>query len=344
MEEALEAAQRAQPGLALWSDGSRLENGRVGAGVAWQNPDGAWKTHEVPMGVGKEVFDAELMGASTALCLALRIRDRGPVTVLLDSKAAIARLQHLAVGPGQGLAIQAHKAAQTLTTRGRQVTIQWVPSHRGIDGNEKADQAAKRAATRTPRGGLEELSIAYTNRTRTEVIKAAKHQWLAKALGRRTLGAQREYRIRPGWKQDPTVAAAPKKLASRYYQLKTDHAAIGPYLRRIQAQESEACRGCQAPKETVSHLLFECREWRKERETLYKTLTKAGVARPTLAEEHPRGRLLGDPRASKAILQFLRDTTIGYAPTEAVQAMERTRRDDEWGLEALEEAERHGEG
>ncbi|KKA16155.1 reverse transcriptase, partial [Rasamsonia emersonii CBS 393.64] len=73
MEEAIQAAQRARPGLTLWSDGSRLENGRTGAGIAWQNPQGAWQSQEIPLGKGKEVFDAELMGVCRALELAIRI-------------------------------------------------------------------------------------------------------------------------------------------------------------------------------------------------------------------------------------------------------------------------------
>jgi len=38
--EALAATQSLSPGLAIWSDGSRLENGRCGAGLAWQEPGG----------------------------------------------------------------------------------------------------------------------------------------------------------------------------------------------------------------------------------------------------------------------------------------------------------------
>jgi hypothetical protein len=81
----------------------------------------------------------------------------------------------------------------------------------------------------------------------------------AKMLGQRALEAQKAYRTQTGWKQDPTVAAAPKKIASRYYQLKVDHAAIETYLKGIRVQDTEACRGCRAPKESVHHLLFECR-------------------------------------------------------------------------------------
>ena len=33
--EALAAAQSLSPGLAIWSDGSRLENGRCGTAFAW---------------------------------------------------------------------------------------------------------------------------------------------------------------------------------------------------------------------------------------------------------------------------------------------------------------------
>lgn len=63
-----------------------------------------------------------------------------------------------------------------------------------------------------------------------------------------------------------------------------------------------------------------------------------------MAEDHPEGRLLGDPKATKAILQFLADTTVGCPLGEAARAAERTWKDDEWGLAALEEAEREGEG
>jgi hypothetical protein len=67
------------------------------------------------------------------------------------------------------------------------------------------------------------------------------------------------------------------------------------------------------------------------------------VALPTAAEDYPEGRLLRDPRATKAILQFLSGTTIG-APGRKAQALDRAHADGEWGLEALEDAVGDGEG
>jgi ribonuclease HI len=343
-QEALEAAMATRQGLTLWSDGSRLENGRVGAGVAWQTPQGVWRTQETPMGTGKEVFDAELTGAYKALEIALKNKGQGPVTVLLDSQAAIARLGHQRIGPGQSLAIHANTIATALKARGRPVTIQWVPGHHGIEGNERADQAAKSAAQKPPRNDQGGLSLAHVNRACTEIVRTQRQQWLTKMLGRRTLEAQRAYRAQTGWKQDPIIAAAPKKIASRYYQLKVGHAAIRTFLKGIRVQDSEACRGCQAPKESVHHLLFECREWRRQREDLYKALRKAKVALPSMAEDHPEGRLLGDPRASKALLQFLRDTRVGCLPESTPTSGNSATEADNWGLEALDEAERDGEG
>ena len=162
-------------------------------------------------------------------------------------------------------------------------------------------------------------------------------------LGRQALAAQRAYKAQPGWKMDPIAAAAPKRIARRFFQLKVGHAAIGTYLARIKARDSEICQGCHQDRETVRHLLFECREWRRQRDSLYKALKQAKVALPIAAEEHLEGRILGDPRATKAILQFLGDTKVGN-PGGDTRALERAQVDNEQGWTALEEAKREGLG
>ena len=144
-------------------------------------------------------------------------------------------------------------------------------------------------------------------------------------------------------KQDPTAAAAPKVIASRYYQLKTGHAAIGAYLQKIKVQENGTCQGCQAPSETVNHLMFECRQWRSQRRTLRGDLIRARVQYPTAAEEAPEERLFGNKKATKALLTYIANTEIGLRRGHALRELERIRKDNEWGIEALEE-EREGEG
>jgi hypothetical protein len=42
-EEALKQVIAPYNGLSMWSDGSRLENGQTGAGIAWLEPSGTWR-------------------------------------------------------------------------------------------------------------------------------------------------------------------------------------------------------------------------------------------------------------------------------------------------------------
>jgi ribonuclease HI len=79
--------------------------------------------------------------------------------IFLDSQPAIKRLKHTEPEAGQALAIRARKAAQELVNQGREVTVQWVPGHKDIEGNERADQAAKRATEKSPRNAQGRLSL-----------------------------------------------------------------------------------------------------------------------------------------------------------------------------------------
>ena len=236
-----------------------------------------------------------------------------------------ARLQHTHPGPGQALAIQAHTIAKKLQAQDRQPTIQWVPGHAGVEGNERADQAAKQAANKPPGRGSKEISLAFAQRARTEAITVQKQRWLARKLSQQS----QRYRPQRNWQLDPLVAAAPKHLASRYFQLKSGHAATGTYLHQIQAREDATCQGCGSSKETVHHFLFECRQWRHQRNRLYKDLETDGVMRPTTAEEYPQGRLLGEPKATRALLQFLASTSVALPQGYLQRAVERAWKDEE---------------
>jgi hypothetical protein len=99
-EEALKQAVAPYKGLSFWSDGSLLEKGQTGTGSTWLEASGTWKTKGVSLGQGKEVLDAELVGEYKALETAEQLEYKGHIRVLLDSQAAIDRLQDNRAGPG----------------------------------------------------------------------------------------------------------------------------------------------------------------------------------------------------------------------------------------------------
>jgi hypothetical protein len=68
----------------LYSDGSRLDDQRVGAGVAYKPLSGPWKSRLAFLGAGFEVFDVELIGVVEALEWVLADNLIGPIRVFLD--------------------------------------------------------------------------------------------------------------------------------------------------------------------------------------------------------------------------------------------------------------------
>jgi hypothetical protein len=141
-----------------------------------------------------------------------------------------------------------------------------------------------------------------------------------------TQRARGTYRATKGFKPDPAAAAAPKATASRYYQLKTGHAAIGTYLHKVKAQEDQACQWCQAPYERVNHYCSNVENGGRSQ----GDLIRARVQYPTDTEDAPEGRLFGDQKATKALLNFIATTEVGMGRGEGIREAERTRRDDEW--------------
>lgn len=133
-----------------------------GAGSGWRG-----------MGFGlspyQEAFNADLI----AIMIGLRIltqrgeSDRG-FTLFTNSQAAMRRILSDAPGPGQDVAVEIIRYAHMLRAQGNTIDIRWVPSHRGVEGIEQADQRAVEAATLLLRAAIRRRSLAYLKRRTTE--------------------------------------------------------------------------------------------------------------------------------------------------------------------------------
>jgi len=164
-EWAKQEAMRAdsQPGLTLWTDGSRDENGAVGYAVVWRKGR-RWAGRKVHMGYYQEAYDAECAAIARALAAAVgqaKQHKLGRVRIFTDAHPAIARMTHDEPGPGQTYAIQARQAIAILRKQEPAIAIEIrCPAHKGIHGNEVADKWAKLAASEPDAHGVESLTLA----------------------------------------------------------------------------------------------------------------------------------------------------------------------------------------
>ena len=155
-----------------------------------------------------------------------------PVTVFTDLRAALIKIQKKASAP-EGLAVRdlVHQKPKELTTNGHSVTLRWVPGHSKVEGNERANCAAKRAAER---GGIETDCWSSLTHVKTELKRtrwAELSAWHQKKAQEREASRRGFYISQAKCGINSTLGEAPKKYAARYYQLKTGHGAIGTFFR-----------------------------------------------------------------------------------------------------------------
>ncbi len=154
-------------------------------------------------------------------------------------------------------------------------------------------------------------SLAYIGKNVTEKRSKDVAKWHKMATQDRETN-RRSYSI-PRTKRGISLilSSASPKYASRYYQLKVEHGAVGTYLARIGVIETPKCWWCRVAEQTVEHLYARCRKWRKQRKRLVRELEKKSVKWQPQVERIWLADLLGDEKAVAPLLKFLRTTGIG---------------------------------
>jgi len=221
------------------------------------------------------------------------------------------------------------------------VTLQWVPSHIGIEGNERADKTAKEVASKPILPGIDRYSsLSYITRQIKAHKRLETREWLYRATYKgKPKKRNRAYSLTESLELDPQVSLIRKPLAKRFYQLKIGHAITASYLYQIKRSDTQKCWWCNAAMQDINHLLFDCRKWRPQRRGFYKDLRRLGIPSPRKSEERPKNRLFNTPRAVKPILEFINNTQIGRRLGEEEEEMREIDRLDRWDLDRLEREE-----
>lgn len=105
---------------------------------------------KISLGQNKEIFDVEMWGISEAIKVAEQksreVLHCLVISIFCDSQTTINNLGKDHSSRGQALKRQIYQKTEWLVQQGHDISIRWILGHSKIEGNEKADRAAKKAA------------------------------------------------------------------------------------------------------------------------------------------------------------------------------------------------------
>jgi len=166
-------------------------------------------------------------------------------------------------------------------------------------------------------------SLANIKREIAEKKWAEARQW----AGGRT--SKKKYTMPKSQRPDGTVAGSTKRLASRFYQLKTGHARTGQYLHWAKVRPTAKCWWCNHPTQTRDHLFKVCREWRMPQKILWAEVLKETGRRKSRWKIQD---LLADQRCSQAVLDYLSSTDLGRTVPAVEEEADAGSEVSEWEL------------
>lgn len=175
------------------------------------------------------------------------------VTICSDSRSALQMLLRPLPPSGQHplVAEILHKIHVYLSQKGS-LTLQWVPAHVGVEGNELADTAAKEATSTLS------TQVEIPNHARDfypSISRAVSEQWIEDAYDYDPYYPQVPWILQS---HRPPLHTLPRAQETLLHQLRMGRTRTRSVLHQMNQVTTPDCRYCTAPKETISHLLEHC--------------------------------------------------------------------------------------
>lgn len=276
--------------MVWYTDGSKIGT-NTGFGVYRRRPG---TRIAGSLGVHCTIFQAEVFAILTCAqrCLEEGLIDRH-ILILSDSQAALKALTGCQVT--SKLVWECTLTLLKLSANNH-VMLKWVPGHRGIEGNEMADQLAKEGALR-PFCGPEPICGISRATARDAVRNWAREEH------------QKLWQLTPGQKHSKlliknssqaltkSLLTLERKDTRLAVALLTGHGHFRKHLQTVQLLNGDAvCRLCGQFDETASHIIFECEALGARRRRLFGT------------SEINSSKI---PKIVKLLLELLRGSSVG---------------------------------
>lgn len=211
-------------------------------------------------------YDAEIQGLISAVELIhqnfeLRENDPTNTVIFTDSKSTLEALENPYGNSNSNIDLLALSIHNLLTSYDIYLTLQWIPGHSDLQGNDRADKLAKEGAQKEQ----SDKPSSYT--TVKQILRNnSKEEWLNRWCNGDT--GRVMYREMSGPNPKDNINFLKRADQSAIFQLRTGHSKLNFDLNRFDPCYPPHCRNCIHPYETIHHVLFECPGLRESRKLL----------------------------------------------------------------------------
>lgn len=193
-------------------------------------------------------------------------------------------------GSSQAAFLKFRELGKIWLNTGKRLTVQWIPSHTGIEGNELADKEAKKYASRRPNTDRQEVQTLANAKRRIRAKKAI--AWQAEWEKEKGVGAVKTYQDL-GLRPTKNIKAMPEMVLKRetlgwLSAARSGHGHFADYHERFNhVEEADLHCSCGArraqlhpficPDAQQYRTLLWCKDRKRELEPSEVISTKEGV-------------------------------------------------------------------
>ncbi|KAG6445231.1 hypothetical protein O3G_MSEX003784 [Manduca sexta] len=226
------------------------------------------------------IINCELIAISEALSYILHI-DQENFVIFSDSKSS---LQHLARVPstlrGLPIAVVILNTLCKIRAMNKNVTIQWIPSHSGIMGNEMADLGARQAAYE----GINYIAVPVYSDVLGCVKNLCRQRWneyyeeqsKTKGIWYKTMQAEP---LRYPWFEKRRID---RKHVVALLRMRAGHIPTNTFAHLVGKSNTPNCSVCKV-REDLHHVLVECERSAPERQDMFRGSLDVGICNSILA-------------------------------------------------------------
>jgi len=328
-EQAIEDHDNNADEVKVYCDGSGIDGNIGAAAVLYRRGRPRPRILRYHLGsiANHTVYEAEAVGLTLAAQL-LSLEDdlTYPASIYVDNQATMRSGDLFSTKSGHYLIDHFRRIIKELKRTSKdhnfKVKVHWISGHDGVEGNERADQEAKKAARDQRDNSATHRLPPYLQKgvlpSSVSALKQAQRQESTERWGRFWLTSPRYAHTTL---IDPRLVAAsksfislvkhlPKHHISLMLWLCTRHISLNQHLHRIGKSPTPDCPHCNNTPETIPHYLISCPQYARERHVL-NTVLRRQAASITY--------LLTNARATAPLIQFINSTgrlkpTFGDVP------------------------------